>query len=75
MGDYSVNEGQLALYFIFTVLSLIASLLLYFSYQHCSGLADRDHQQHIRIYAAIASMGAVSKILTEDERPQELLLD
>lgn len=75
MGDYPVDGGQLAVYFIFTVLSLIASLATYFYYQHWSGLADRDHQEHIRIYAAIAAMGSVSRIMTEDDRQQELLLD
>ena len=75
MGDYPVDGGQLALYFTFTFLSIIASLVLYFFYQHCQGFVDKDHQEYIRIFAEISAIGSVSKIMSEDDRPLEQLLD
>jgi hypothetical protein len=49
MGGYPVDDGELVLYFIFTFLSILSSLALYFFYQHCQGYAENDHREYVKI--------------------------
>lgn len=43
MGSYPVDDNQMALYLSLTLLSILASLLVYLFYQHCLGLGDSDY--------------------------------
>lgn len=61
-----MDEGQLILYFVLTLLSILCSLLVYFYYQHCQGLAENDHQECVKILAQIGAMGTISKISSEE---------
>jgi len=54
MGDFPVDNSELALYFVFTLLSILVSLIIYCYYQHFSPLSVKDHQERLNIFVAIA---------------------
>jgi hypothetical protein len=48
MGNYDVSNSQLAVYFVFTILSLIISLVVYCLYFHGFSWARPDYLQHVQ---------------------------
>ncbi len=51
MGDFPVDDSQLAVYLVFTFLSLAVSIAVYCLYFHGFKFADGDYAQHISFYA------------------------
>lgn len=54
MPNYVVNDTQLTVYLIFTLLSILISALFYCAYQHCLGLSQKDHQTFTKFYIEVA---------------------
>lgn len=53
--DYPVDNHQLTIYLVFTCLSIVASLIVYFAYQHCLGLAEKDHQEYLQFFIDVGN--------------------
>ena len=57
MKDYPVQQSELAVYLVFTFLSLVTSLVCYCLYQHCLGSADRDYSTYTQFFIDVAKTG------------------
>ena len=51
-----MDDGQLALYLVFTLLSLLASLLAYCFYHHAFHLGQQDYEHTVSLYAKISQL-------------------
>lgn len=56
MGSFPVDNGELALYFVFTFLSILASTVTYCLYHHSFRLAEPDYTEHMRFFAKVSKM-------------------
>lgn len=57
MGDFPVDEGQLAVYLVFTFLSLAVSVAVYCLTFHGFKFSDLDYTYHISFFAEVSKMG------------------
>ncbi len=62
MNNYEVKQTQLAIYFIFTILSLIISLIVYCLYFHAFLWAKQDYIEQVQSLMKMVER----KILKED---------
>lgn len=75
MGSYPVDDNQMALYLSLTLLSILASLLVYLFYQHCLGLGDSDYERLKRVYIALGTRpSTISESDDASEKPARKLL-
>jgi hypothetical protein len=56
MATHPVEEPQLTLYLVFTLLSIAISTVTYCLYQHGLDLADQDHARYIKFYHNAGTM-------------------
>jgi hypothetical protein len=57
MGDFPVDDSQLAVYLLFTFLSLAVSIAFYCLYFHGFKFSDGDYAQHVSFYAEVSTRG------------------
>jgi hypothetical protein len=72
MGSYPVDDGQLALYFVFTFISIALSIAAYCIYFHGFKFADPDYTDHIRAFAKISRINEQN---TDRNRVESPLID
>jgi len=69
MGTFAVDDGQLALYLVFTFISLAISIAAYCLYFHGCKFSDADYSQHIKFFAKVSAMNEREATQNEGEVP------
>lgn len=63
MGSFPVDDSQLALYLVFTFLSIALSIAVYCLYYHGFKFADSDYANHVKFFAKVsAANGGRSRV-------------
>jgi hypothetical protein len=66
----------MALYLSLTLLSILASLLVYLFYHNCLGLGDSDYERLKRVYITLGTRpSTISESDTSEKPARKLLLE
>jgi len=55
MPKYPIDDTELTIYLIFTLLSIVVSICVYFIYQHFNTLAEDDFCRVTNFYVSVAN--------------------